>query len=77
MTTQDNREVVDPISPRVERDFTRMNSPESHGLEVEEDPPEFINVVYKVVESMGITLVEKVKLAACQLKCVAQVWFNK
>ncbi|WMV59074.1 hypothetical protein MTR67_052459 [Solanum verrucosum] len=83
MTTQANREVVAPISPRMgmaairARDFTMINPPEFHGLKVEEDPQEFINEVYKVVEIMGITLVEKAKLAAYQLKGVAQVWFNQ
>ncbi|WMV19214.1 hypothetical protein MTR67_012599, partial [Solanum verrucosum] len=58
------------------RDFTRKNPPEFHGSNVEEDPQELIDEVYKVLMIMGLMLVKKVELAAYQLKGVAQIWFN-
>ncbi|KAH0689089.1 hypothetical protein KY289_016447 [Solanum tuberosum] len=59
------------------RDFMRMNPPEFYGSNVEEDPQEFIDEVYKVFAIMGVTLGEKAELTAYQLKGVAQVWYNQ
>ncbi|KAH0781424.1 hypothetical protein KY290_001022 [Solanum tuberosum] len=59
------------------RDFTRMNPLKLHGSKVAEDPHEFINEVYVVLMIMGVTPVEKAKLATCQHKGVAQVWYNQ
>ena len=33
--------------------------------------------VYRVVTIMGVTSKEKAELAACQLKGVAQIWFEQ
>ncbi|WMV38060.1 hypothetical protein MTR67_031445 [Solanum verrucosum] len=54
-----------------------MNTPKFCGSEIEEDPQELIDEVYKVLAIMGVTSVEKVELAAYQLKGVAQVWYNQ
>uniref|UniRef100_M1DS52 Gag-pol polyprotein n=1 Tax=Solanum tuberosum TaxID=4113 RepID=M1DS52_SOLTU len=45
------------------RDFVRMNSPVFLGSKVGEEPQEFRDEVYKVVDAMGVTLVEKADLA--------------
>jgi len=39
-------------------DFTRMNTPKLYGSKLEEDPQEFIEEIYKIVEIMGVTFVE-------------------
>jgi len=54
-----------------------MNPPKFHGSKVEENPHEFIDKVYKVLDIMGVTSAEKAELAAYNLKGVAQVWFNQ
>ncbi|WMV09227.1 hypothetical protein MTR67_002612 [Solanum verrucosum] len=59
------------------RDFMRMNPPKFHGLKVDEDPQEFIEGIHKIVNIMGVTLVEKAYLAIYQLKGVAQVWYDQ
>ncbi|WMV46632.1 hypothetical protein MTR67_040017 [Solanum verrucosum] len=45
--------------------------------QVEEDPQEFIDEVYKVLMIMGVTPVEKEKLTAYQIEGVSHVWFNQ
>uniref|UniRef100_M1DZZ8 Gag-pol polyprotein n=1 Tax=Solanum tuberosum TaxID=4113 RepID=M1DZZ8_SOLTU len=81
MTAQANRDVVAPINQKVGTtttrvsNFTRMNPMKFHGYKVEGDTQEFINEAHKIIEIMGITLVEKAELATYQLKGVAQVLF--
>ena len=52
-----------------------MNPPTFYGSRVEEDPHEFIDEVYKIFLSMGLSTSEKSKLATYQLKDVDQAWF--
>ena len=42
----------------------RMNPPNFDGTKVDEDPQGFIDEVFKVVDSMGVTTREKVELAS-------------
>ncbi|WMV13677.1 hypothetical protein MTR67_007062 [Solanum verrucosum] len=54
-----------------------MNPTEFHGSKVKEDPQELIDKVYKVLDIMGVTPIEKVELTTNQHKVVAQIWFNQ
>ena len=59
------------------RDFTRMNPPEYYGSKANEDPQDFIEEIFKIVDIMGVSPTEKAELAAYQLKGIAQIWFNQ
>ena len=45
------------------RNFARMNPPTFYGCDIDEDPQEFLDEVYKVLYAMGITSSEKSELA--------------
>ena len=80
MTTQANWDIatrphqqVTTMASRL-RDFTRMNPPTFYGSKVEEDPQEFIDEVYKILLTMGLSTSKKAELDTYQLKDVAQAW---
>lgn len=57
--------------------FTWMNPLDLHGLQVDENPYEFIENIQKINEIMDVTLVKSAYLAAYPLKGVAQIWFKQ
>jgi len=59
------------------RDFTRMNPPEFHGSKQNEDPQDFIEEIFKIVDIMGVASSVKAELVAYQFKGIAQTWFNQ
>ncbi|WMV50003.1 hypothetical protein MTR67_043388 [Solanum verrucosum] len=68
ITAQNIRDVVVPVNSNMGtsvsrvRDFIRMNPPKIYGSKVEEDPQEFIDEVYKILDIMGVAPVKKVEL---------------
>ena len=52
-----------------------MNPFTFYGSKIEEDPHEFIDEIYKILFSMGLTTSEKVELATFQLKGVSQTLY--
>ena len=83
LTAQSNREVVATENPiggmgaQKIRELLRINPPEFSAYKVEEDPNRFINEVYKTLAIMGLTSRDKVKIVACQLKDVTQIYYEK
>ncbi|XP_049363326.1 uncharacterized protein LOC125828065 [Solanum verrucosum] len=67
--------IVSTIASRL-RDFVRMSPLIFLGSKVGEDPQEFIDEVYKVVNNMKVTFIQKVELSY-RLKDVSQVWFTQ
>ncbi|KAF3685313.1 putative inositol hexakisphosphate and diphosphoinositol-pentakisphosphate kinase 1-like [Capsicum annuum] len=59
------------ISSTVAVDFTQMNPPSFMGSKFEEDPQEFLDMVQKVTDAMGVMSSQSAKLAAYQLQDVA------
>ncbi|XP_069146972.1 uncharacterized protein [Solanum lycopersicum] len=53
-----------------------MDPPKYFGLKVDEDPQDFLDEVYKIFFAMGVSTMEKSKLAAYQLKDVVHTWYN-
>ncbi|XP_069145932.1 uncharacterized protein [Solanum lycopersicum] len=80
ITAQANREVVPRENQQAGtmarrlRDFTRMNPSIYFGSKVDEDPQDFLDVIYKILLSMGVSTTEKVEFAEYKLKDVAQTW---
>lgn len=52
----------------------RMNHPIFYSSKVYEDPKEFIEVVYKALTIMGVSVVGMEESTAYQFKSVAQMW---
>ncbi|WMV40587.1 hypothetical protein MTR67_033972 [Solanum verrucosum] len=51
--------------------------PEFYGSKIEEHPLEFIDEVSRVLNLVGVTLVEKAEWAVYQLKDVSLMWFSQ
>lgn len=59
------------------REFLRMNLPRFSGSSVNEDLENFVEDLLKVFEIMYVTDVERVELAAYQLKGFGRIRFNQ
>ncbi|XP_049375775.1 uncharacterized protein LOC125840853 [Solanum verrucosum] len=83
ITAQANLNVGPRVNPNVStmasmlRDLTRMNPLMFFGSKVDEDPQEFVEEIYKIVDSTEVTSSKKVELAAYQFKDMAQVWYTQ
>ena len=55
----------------------RINAPSFIGSRTTEDPEDFVEELKKVFEVTHVVDVERVKLAAYQLKSVSRTWFNQ
>ena len=54
-----------------------MKPPMFYGSRADEDFYDFINEFYKMLFTMGVTIGKNVKLAAYQLKDLAQTWYTQ
>lgn len=59
------------------RDFIRMNPPIFYRSKVDEDPQEFVDEIYKILNIIGVEPNEKPELTTYQLKGVAQIWYDQ
>ena len=81
MTAQANREVVPRANKQVStmasrlRDFTWMNPPTFYGSRVDEYPQEFIDDVWNILFSMGLSTSEKAEIDTNHVKDVAKTWY--
>ena len=75
IATQASRNAPTPAS-RI-RDFNRMNLPRYYGSKANEDPQEFIEEIFKIIDIMGVATNKKDELVAYQLKGLAQIWYNQ
>ena len=57
------------------RKFTKMNPPMLFGWKTDEDLQDFINELYKILYSIGMTSIEKAELVGFQLKDVTQIQY--
>ena len=67
-----------PASSMVRRlkDLTRTNPPIYTRYKTTEDPQEFVDEIHKILCVIGLTYVEKSKIASYQLKDVAPSWYK-
>ena len=59
------------------RNFTRMKPPILFGSKADEYSQYFLDEVYKILITMGVTSNEKVVLVAYQLQDVVQTWYTQ
>ncbi|KAH0711565.1 hypothetical protein KY289_007524 [Solanum tuberosum] len=59
------------------REFLGMNPPSFRGSSTTEDPEDFIEELKKIFDVMHVAYIERVELAAYQLKDVARTWFDQ
>ena len=78
-TTQMNRDVVHQVPQHAYtmahrlRDYTRNNPLMFFGTKLDVDPQYFLDEVYNMLYAMGVTSIEKVDLAAYQLKDMSRI----
>ena len=54
-----------------------MTPPEFYGSKVCDNSNGFIDEVYKVLEIIRVSFIEKAELSSYQLKDLAQIWYEK
>ena len=54
-----------------------MNPPTFYGSKIKEDSQEFIDEVYKILYSMGLSTSEKAEFSTYQLKDLSQTWYSQ
>ena len=54
-----------------------MNPPMHFGWKVDEDPQNFLDVVYYILLTIGVCTIEKAEVAGYQLKDVAKTLYNQ
>ncbi|XP_015068762.1 uncharacterized protein LOC107013345 [Solanum pennellii] len=59
------------------RNFSRMNPPMFYRSKADEDPQDFLDEVYMILFTMGVTTSEKEEFVIYELKDVAQTWYTQ